>query len=259
VIATEKVMSGEWFGASSPADTVFEFSMEQGIAGDLKLSLGDTVTWDVQGVRVRARLTSTREVDWGRFEPNFFAVFQPAAISSAPQQFVLVTAVEADTSVARLQRLAVRRFPNVSSIDLSLVRRTITQIVDKVTLTVRFLALFSLAMGIPVLFSAVAATRRDRLREGVLLKTLGATRAQIGRILLAEYALLGILGSLSGMLLAFGGAWLLVTFVFEGTFTAAVWPALGIAAAMTLLAVSIGLLTGRDVFRETPMAALREG
>ena len=259
VIATETVTSGQWFGASSPKDTVFEFSMEQGIAGDLKLTLGDTVTWDVQGVRVRARLTSTRNVDWGRFEPNFFAVFQPAAISTAPQQFVLVTAVEADTSVARLQRLAVRRFPNVSSIDLSLVRRTIAQIVDKVTLTVRFLALFSLAMGIPVLFSAVAATRRDRLREGVLLKTLGATRAQIGRILLAEYALLGILGSLSGMVLAFGGAWLLVTFVFEGTFTAAVWPALGIATAMTLLAVSIGLLTGRDVFRETPMAALREG
>ena len=259
VIATETIMSGKWFGASSPLDSVFEFSMEQGIAGDLKLTLGDTVTWDVQGVRVRAQLTSTREVDWGRFEPNFFAVFQPAAIEIAPQQFVLVTAVEADTSVARLQRLAVRRFPNVSSIDLSLVRKTITQIVEKVTLTVRFLALFSLAMGIPVLFSAVAATRRDRLREGVLLKTLGATRSQIGRILLAEYALLGILGSLSGMVLAFGGAWLLVTFVFEGTFTAAVWPALGIAAAMTLLAISIGMLTGRDVFRETPMAALREG
>ena len=259
VIATETIMSGKWFGASSPLDSVFEFSMEQGIAGDLKLTLGDTVTWDVQGVRVRAQLTSTREVDWGRFEPNFFAVFQPAAIEIAPQQFVLVTAVAADTSVARLQRLAVRRFPNVSSIDLSLVRKTITQIVEKVTLTVRFLALFSLAMGIPVLFSAVAATRRDRLREGVLLKTLGATRSQIGRILLAEYALLGILGSLSGMVLAFGGAWLLVTFVFEGTFTPALLPALGIAAAMTLLAISIGMLTGRDVFRETPMAALREG
>ncbi len=258
IIATEQLTGGTWFGAASPQDMVFEFSLEEGIAGELELTLGDTVTWDVQGVRVRARLTSTRAVDWGRFEPNFFAVFQPAAIAIAPQQFVLVTAVAADTSVARLQREAVRRFPNVSSIDLSLVRKTITQIIDKVTLTVRFLALFSLAMGIPVLFSAVAATRRDRLREGVLLKTLGATRVQIGRILLAEYALLGILGSLSGMVLAFGGAWLLVTFVFEGTFTPAVWPAVGIAAAMTLLAISIGLLTARDVFRETPMAALRD-
>ena len=258
-VHTEVVTAGAWFGPAAESDAVFEYSMEQDVARDLRLSLGDTVTWDVQGVSVRARLTSLREVNWGRFEPNFFAVFPTAAIRRAPQQFVLVGAVDSATTVARLQRESVKRFPNVSSIDLSLVRRTITQIVDKVTLTVRFLALFSLAMGIPVLFSAVAATRRDRLREGVLLKTLGATRAQIGRILLAEYALLGLLGSLTGMLLAFAGSWALVRFVFEGRFTPAPVPALGIAATMTLLAVAIGLLTGRDVFRETPMAALREG
>src|SRR5690606_355569 len=108
-------------------------------------------------VTVRTLLTSTREVDWGRFEPNFFAVFTPPAIVNAPKQFVTIAAVAEDTTVARLQRESVRQFPNVSSIDLSLVRRTISGIVDKVTLTVRFLALFSLAMGIPVLFSAVAA------------------------------------------------------------------------------------------------------
>jgi len=257
--ATEKLLTGTWYPKAAPSDTLFEFSMETGVAEDLKLSLGDTVTWDVQGVSVRARLTSTREVDWGRFEPNFFAVFQTAAIEQAPQQFVLVGDVASDSAVAQVQRASVKVFPNVASIDLSLVRRTIGQIVDKVTLTVRFLALFSLAMGVPVLFSAVAATRRDRLREGVLLKTLGATRAQIGRILLSEYALLGLLGALSGMLLSVGGAWALVTFVFEGTFVLAVGPALAIAGTMILLAVGIGVLTGRDVFRETPMAALREG
>ena len=258
LVHTEKLLTGAFHAPAAPGTGLFEVSMERDIVGDLRLSLGDTLAWDVQGVRVLARLTSTREVDWGRFEPNFFAVFQTAAIAMAPKQLVFVAAVGSDTAVARLQRESVRRFPNVSSIDLSLVRNTIGQIVDKVTLTVRFLALFSLAMGIPVLFSAVAATRRDRLREGVLLKTLGATRAQIGRILLSEYALLGLLGSLSGMLLAFGGAWALVTFVFEGTFAPAVGPAVAIAGAMTGLAISIGLLTGRDVFRETPMVALRE-
>ena len=257
-VVTEKILTGEWFGAQPLPSGIHEVSLERDITAELKLAVGDTVQWDVQGVKVRAILTSTREVDWGRFEPNFFAVFTTKAIQAAPKQFVTIAAVDADTTVARLQRDAVRQFPNISSIDLSLVRKTITGIVDKVTLTVRFLALFSLAMGIPVLFSAVAATRRDRLREGVLLKTLGATRAQIGRILFAEYALLGLLGSLTGMVLAIGGAWALVTFVFEGTFALAVLPALGIAAAMTTLAVSIGILTGRDVFRETPMAALRE-
>lgn len=259
VVATERLLAGTWFGTAARAPGLYEVSLERDITDELRATLGDTLQWDVQGVTIRTVLTSIREVDWGRFEPNFFAVFQPSALAGAPAQFVTIAAVSSDTAVARLQREAVRRYPNVSSIDLSLVRGTITQIVDKVTLTVRFLALFSLAMGIPVLFSAVAATRRDRLREGVLLKTLGATRAQIGRILLAEYAVLGLLGSLSGMLLAIVGAWGLVTFVFEGTFVLAVWPALGIAAAMMALAISIGLVTGRDVFRETPMAVLREG
>ncbi|HET8770389.1 MAG TPA: FtsX-like permease family protein [Gemmatimonadaceae bacterium] len=259
LVATETLAQGGWFeGTASPRDTLFEVSMEADIVTELELALGDIIEWNVQGARVRTRITSTRNVDWGRFEPNFFAVFPPAAIQAAPKQVVTIAAVESDTTVARIQREVVRRYPNVSSIDLSLVRRTIADLVEKVTVTVRFLALFSLAMGIPVLFSAVAATRRDRLREGVLLKTLGATRGQIGRILLSEYALLGVLGSLTGMALAFGGAWALVTYVFDGTFVVSAVPALLIAGVMTLMAVLIGVLTGRDVFAETPMAALRE-
>jgi putative ABC transport system permease protein len=120
------------------------------------------------------------------------------------------------------------------------------------------MALFSLAMGIPVLFSAVAATRRERIREGVLLKTLGATRAQIMRILLAEYSLLGALGSLTGMLLAFAGGWGLTHFVFDSPFSPALGPAAAIAGAMLALTIGIGLLAGRDVFKETPMTALRD-
>jgi putative ABC transport system permease protein len=113
-------------------------------------------------------------------------------------------------------------------------------------------------MGIPVLFSAVSATRRDRIREGVLLKTLGATRHQIGRILLSEYTLLGLLGAATGMVLAMGGAWAIMKWVFERPFEPALAQAAGIAAAMLTLAVTIGLLSGRDVFKETPMTALRE-
>jgi putative ABC transport system permease protein len=131
-------------------------------------------------------------------------------------------------------------------------------VLDKVTSAIRFMAGLSLALGIPVLFSAVSATRRERLREGVLLKVLGATRRQVGRIMLAEYLLLGALGSLVGIILSVGGAWGLMRFVFRQEFQPAVIPALGVAALMIVVSVSIGLLTGRDVFRETPMAALRE-
>lgn len=260
VVPTEKIVQGKWFGAGdgATADTLAEMSFEKDVAADLEVTLGDTLTWDVQGVPVSARITSIREVNWGRFEPNFFAVFQTKALATAPKMFVLVASVSSDTVIARIQRNVVIRYPNVSSVDLSLLRSTIMEIIGRITLAVRFLALFSLAMAVPVLFSAVAATRRDRLREGVLLKTLGATRAQIGRILLAEYSLLGMLGALTGMLLSFGGAWALVTFLFNGSFSPALLPAFLIAGVMMALAVLIGLSTGREVFRETPMAALRD-
>ncbi|HVZ49266.1 MAG TPA: FtsX-like permease family protein [Gemmatimonadaceae bacterium] len=260
LVATEKLVAGTWFDRApgGPQDTIPQMSIAQDVAGELNVALGDTITWDVQGVPVSARITSVRDVNWGRFEPNFFAVFQPRALEAAPRMYVEIAAVSSDTTIARIQRDVVTRFPNASSVDLSLVRRTVGQIVARITIAVRFLALFSLAMAIPVLFSAVAATRRERLREGVLLKTLGATRAQIGRILLAEYALLGMLGALTGMLLSFAGAWGLVTFVFDGHFTPALLPAAMIALVMMALAVAIGMATGREVFRETPMVALRD-
>jgi putative ABC transport system permease protein len=125
-------------------------------------------------------------------------------------------------------------------------------------MAVRFLALISLALGIPVLFSAVAATRRERLREGVLLKTLGATRKQIGRIMLSEYLLLGTLGALTGVVLSTAAGWALMHWIFRSPFVPAFGPVSLVAGAMISLAVVIGLLTGRDVFAETPMAALRE-
>jgi putative ABC transport system permease protein len=260
LVRSETLTDGRWFGegARSAADTLPEVSMEQEVATELGLELGDVVTWDVQGVRIPTRVTSFRDVNWARFEPNFFAVFSPEALEAAPKQFVILADVASADAVARLQREVVRRHPNVSSIDLSLILRTISGILDRVRVAVRFMAIFSLVMGLPVLFTAVAATRRERVREGVLLKTLGATRGQIGRIMLAEYALLGTLGALTGMLLSFGGAWALMRYVFEGTFAPAWGPAMAIAALMVAVTLAIGLLTGRDVFKETPMAALRE-
>jgi putative ABC transport system permease protein len=256
----EKVIAGKWFGETKakPGEPEAEMSLEGGVAGDLYVKVGDIITWDVQGRMVPARVTSFREVNFARFEPNFFAVFSPGTLEGAPQQFVIFAAVNDPKAVPQIQRAAVEKFPNVASIDLTLIQQTVQRIVDKVSLAIRFLAIFSLAIGIPVLFSAVAATRRARVREGVLLKVLGATSDQIRKILLSEYAVLGSLGALSGMILSFGGAWAVMKFVFEQPFTPAYAPAFAIAGLMLVLAVLIGLLGGRDVFAETPMVALRE-
>jgi putative ABC transport system permease protein len=258
LLGAERVTAGTWTPTTGSPQGPYSVSLEDGVARELGVGVGDLVTWDVQGVKIPSRVTSLREVKWARFEPNFFAVFEPAALASAPKTWVMLSRIPDANAVARLQRAVVAGQPNVSTIDLTLIQRTIGQIVERVALAVRFLAVFCLAMGVPVLFSAMAATRRDRLREGVLLKTLGATRAQIRRILLAEYALLGVLAALTGMVLSFGGAWALTVFVFKGAFVPAWGPALAIAGVMAAMTVGIGLLTGREVFRETPMVALRE-
>lgn len=209
-------------------------------------------------MRIRTRVTSLREVQWARFEPNFFVVFQPAALRDAPQSYVLLTRVNDDAARARLQRDVVQRFPNVSTIDLSLIENAVSRILDRVSLAVRFMALFSVVTGVLVLVSAVAASRRQRVRESVLLKTLGATRAQIVRMLFTEYALLGAIGSLAGILLAIGGGWAAMHFIFKTPFSVAPLALAIVAASTMLLTIVTGLLAARDVFAATPMAALRE-
>jgi putative ABC transport system permease protein len=258
LMPAEKVTEGRFHTGGSAPPSLPEVSLDVAVAHDLHVGIHDTITWNVQGVEVQTRVTSLREVNWSRFEPNFFVVFETRALEHAPKQFVILADVRGPSAVARLQRDAVTKFPNVASLDLTLIQQTISRVLDKVTAAIRFMAGLSLALGIPVLFSAVSATRRERLREGVLLKVLGATRRQVGRIMLSEYLLLGALGSLVGVILSIGGAWGLMHFVFKQPFSPAILPALAVAGVMIALAVSIGLLTGRDVFRETPMAALRE-
>jgi len=258
--ASETIVAGKWFDSKSlkVATDTGEISLEEGIAKELNVKLGDVVAWNVQGVEIPTRITSLRKVVWTRFEPNFFVVFAPPLLEAAPKQYLLLAQVKDPAAVTLVQREVVNRYPNISSIDLTAIKRTVDRIVSRVSIAIRFMALFSLAVAIPVLFSAVSATRRARIREGVLLKTLGATRGQIARILLAEYSLLGVLGGLTGMVLSILGAWAVVRYIFKTPFAPALVPIAGIAVAIVGLTLLIGLLAGRDVFRETPIAALRD-
>jgi putative ABC transport system permease protein len=252
----ETIAAGRWFGASR--DGSAEVSLDSALAPRLNVTIGDVVTWNVQGISVATTVTSFRAVDHNRIQPTFPVIFSPHAMDGAPQQFVFLVQAPDARAVALLQRGVLRRYPNVSSLDLTLVEQTIHDVLAKVTTAIQFMAIISLCLAVPVLFSAVAATRRERLREGVLFKTLGATRRQVGRMMVAEYIILGGLGSLAGVLLSVGSAWALLHFLFKVPYTPAVLPAMAVSAGMTLVSVAIGVLTGREVFATTPMAALRE-
>ena len=243
--------------SASPASPA-AISVEQDLARELGVTVGDTITWDVQGVPVQSRITSLRHVTWARFEPNFFVVFQPGVLDSAPQSFVVLTRVPDETARAELQRDLVLAYPNIAALDLTLVERTLDQVLGSVTLAIKFMALFSIASGLLVLTGAIATSRFQRLKESVLLKTLGATRRQIAQITVTEYAALGALAGLAGVALAAVAGWALMRFFFDAPFRLPGLPlsvlALGAASITTL----VGLANSWQLFGRPPLAVLRD-
>jgi putative ABC transport system permease protein len=255
---SEQVTAGTWWTSPRAPPEPARISLEEDFAAESGLHLGDRITWDVQGVPVETRVTSLRRVQWARFEPNFFVVFEPGVLEGAPQTFVVLARSLDPTERATLQRDVVLAYPNVSALDLTLVQRTLEGVLDKVTLAIRFMALFSIGSGIVILIGALTASRLQRVRETVLLKTLGATSAQIRRILVTEYLAWGSLSALTGVALAGAAGWGLVTRLFELSYALPVWPLAALWAAVCALTVAVGFANSRAVLRGTPLQIWRE-
>jgi putative ABC transport system permease protein len=259
--ASERVVAGawwrpgEWKGRADGAPV--PISVEAGLAREIGVRVGDSIVWDVQGVLVPSRVACLREVNWARFEPNFFVLFPEGPLDAAPQTDVLLSRVDDPARRALLQQAVVQAHPNVSTLDLTQVQAAIESILDRVVLAVRFMALFSLAAGAVVLIGAVAASRHQRVREGALLRTLGATRPQLVRILFAEYAVLGALAALAALLLSTLAGFALVRFVFDGRFGVPAPAMLALALGVMVLTVAVGLAGSTEAWRRPPLEVLR--
>ncbi len=206
---------------------------------------------------IASRVTSLREVDWARFETNFFVVFRPGALEAAPQTLVTLVRVDSASERGVIQRAIVEQFANISALDLSTVQRALDDIFGKVGAAIRFMAFFTLAAGLVVLLGSLATSRAQRLRETVLLKTLGASRAQVTRVAVAEYLALGTLAALTGLVLALGSGWALARWLFETKFALPGASMLLLATGVVTLTVGVGLWSSVDLFRRTPLDALR--
>jgi putative ABC transport system permease protein len=256
---TEELASGTWWTTNAAFDGgVVPVSLEVEMARDLGVAMGDEIVWDVQGVLLKSRVANLRRVEWARFEPNFFAVFPEGPLDDAPQSFVTLLNLDDPAARARVMRLLAERFPNISALDLADIQKNLEELLAKLAWAVRFLALFSVATGTLVLLGALAASRLERLREAVLLKTLGATRRQVLRVVVAEYAALGLLAGATGVLLAGAASWALVRFLFESRFTLPALPLLGFGAGVVALTLALGASSSLDVFRKTSLELLRE-
>jgi putative ABC transport system permease protein len=254
---TETVVAGEWFTTVPDPGGPVPLSLEEKIAGDLGVHLGDELTLDVQGVSLRARVTSLRKVDWSRFNLNFFMVFPPGVLEGAPGFHVVTTRVPAGLTSGALQRALVKEFPNVSAIDLTLILENVRSILEKISHVISVLAGFTVLAGLPILIGTLLNGRDQRVRESILLRTLGASARQVRTILIVEYATLGALSALAGLLLAVAANSALAVFVFKASpsFDPAL---LGITFAATSgLAILGGLALSRGVSRHPPLEILR--
>ncbi len=254
LVSSERLVAGRWW---TPGAKTTEVSVETGVARELGVRVGDQLVWDVQGVPLPTRVASLREVEWARFEPNFFVVFAPGALEGAPQSLVTLTRIERASDRGVFQRRLAERLPNVTILDLSSVQETLERLIARVLLAIRFMALFTLGTGTLVLVGALATSRFQRAREGALLRTLGATRGQLFRIVVAEYVSLGLMASVVAVVLASVAGWALARFLFEGSFTLPVVPLTLLAAGVVALTVAVGLANSREVLRLPPLEVLR--
>jgi putative ABC transport system permease protein len=233
-------------------------SLEEGIAKTLRVGLGDKLVFDVQGVPVKTVVASLREVDWRRLQPNFFVVFPLGVLEEAPSFHILVTQVGSSARSARMQRALVQQYPNVSTIDLTLVLQTVDALVSKISFVIRFMALFTAGTGLMVLVASILSGRHQRLRESVLLRTLGASRRQVLHVLIAEYVSLGGLSALTGVTLSVAASWALARWVFKVPYAVAPVPlALALLIVCTLTLVT-GLLASRGTCDYPPLEVLRK-
>lgn len=253
---TEQLVLGEWWepGASF-AKGALPVSLEQDLANRLGATVGDRITWEVQGVDIETVVASVRVVDWARMATNFFVVAPPAALADAPQSAVVLAKLDDANARAELQRDLVGRFPNVSAIDATAILAVLDATVRQVETAVRVVSAFTLVVGIAVLLAAASAARSERAREARLLRVLGAPSGTIARIEVSEAVALGVLATAVGTGLAIAAAHAIARFVFEVAFVAP-WGEIAALALATLVATSALGVVGVLRERRSPARAL---
>jgi putative ABC transport system permease protein len=256
LIDSEELLEGEWTPQLNASDPVV-ISISDNLAEDTKVSIGDTIVFNIQGVLMETTVGSIRQVDWGRLQLNFSIVFPKGVLELAPQFNVFTTTVPNEERSAALQRDLVAEFPNISIIDLRQVYTIVEDILDKVSWIINFMAFFSIITGIIVLIGSVRTSKYQRIKESVLLRTLGAKNSQILKISALEYMFLGMLGSLVGILLALVSSLCLALFVFEESFVPSVIPFVVFLPGITILVLIIGLSNIRTVLNSSPLEVLR--
>lgn len=250
-----RVVEGRWWSKADAGRHLVSVATEY--QEELGLRLGDRLTFDVAGETVEAEVTSFREVQWDRFRPNFFLVFSPGTLDGLAGTWL--TSLRLEPAQRPLLLDLVRRFPSVSLFDIDAILAQVRDIMDRASLAVQYVFLFTLAAGITVLLAAIQATRDERRYESAMLRTLGARRRVVLAGVASEFAALGMLAGTLAALGATAAGWLLAEQVFELEYAVDPWVwVLGLAAGAVIVG-GAGTFAARNVINQPPIAVLRQG
>ncbi|MDF2157566.1 FtsX-like permease family protein [Algoriphagus sp. CAU 1675] len=256
LITSETLTDGELIPTGSRGDSIF-VSFEKGFAEGNNLKIGDEVEFNVQGRPIKTYVGSFRDVKFNQVSTNFLVLFPNGVLEQAPKFHVLITKTKTDREAGEVQAEIVRSFPNISIINLGTIVETLEEILGKISFVIQFMAFFSIATGVLVLISSLIISKYQRMRESILLRTLGASSVTVRKINTLEYFFLGSLASLSGLMLSFLATWMLSVFVFEMKFRGAWLEGLMLYACITGLTIVLGWLNGRKIINQPPMEILR--
>jgi putative ABC transport system permease protein len=250
-----RIVAGRWWEESDRGKAYVSVATEY--QEELGLELGDRLAFDVAGEAVEAEILSFREVEWDTFRPNFFLVFSPGTLEGLTGTWL--TSLKLDVEQRKMLAELVRRFPSVSVFDIDAILAQVREVIDRASLAVQYVFLFTLAAGITVLLAAIQSTRDERRYESAMLRTLGARRRVVLAGVAAEFTALGML---AGVLAAIGATlagWLLAREVFDLSYTIDPWVwVIGLAAGAVIVG-GAGTLAARSVVNHPPISTLREG
>ena len=249
-----KLVEGRWWDAKADMPQI---SVGLGATHHLPLHVGSVLEFESFGKPVRGRVANIREAEFARPGSSNQFLFSPGSLDGLPASYVGAIRV-APGGTASLQRALFARFPNVTSIDPGHIIARVQGLLDKVAAVIRFIAAFAILCGVVMLATSVASTRYQRVREAVLLKTLGATRAQVGRIQAAEFLVIGLMAGFIGSMIASTAAHILLGTLLDTEFRFRWVPVLVSTLATAALAIATGWMASRGVLRHRPLEILRE-
>jgi putative ABC transport system permease protein len=253
------VTEGQWWPSDYSGPPLV--SLEEEIADGLGLKIGDSITVNVLGRNVAARIANLRKVNWRSFAINFVLVYSANTFKGAPHTFLVTAAFPGDIGSNRelaLLRDTARDFPAIAALRVRDALRTLQNLIDKLNLAIRSASGVALSTSILVLAGALAANRRARIYDSVILKTLGATRRRLTAAFLIEYALIGAATAVFGMAAGALAAYFIVTRVMALDFAFAWGPALATALAALVFTVLLGLIGSWRILGQKPASVLRE-